>query len=197
MSDSRARAGVVGQWVTTKGVAPVKGELQVVRAWEIPTNVKDIHSFLVFTNYHHLSVPVYASIVASLTMLTKKDVLWLWGPIQCRAFEDLKFALCVVLLLIYLEPSLPYSVVLDISREVSGGVLMQDQGNGLRLVAFMSRAFKPTKQQYLTYERELVVVAYSFIQWRHYLEGYFGGVTLVTDHKTLTLLMDQQILSWS
>ena len=74
---------------------------------------------------------------------------------------------------------------------------MQDQGEGLRPVAFMSRAFKPTEQQYSAYERELVVVAYYFIQWRHYLEGCLGGVTVVTDHKPLTLLMDQQVLSRS
>ena len=74
---------------------------------------------------------------------------------------------------------------------------MQDQGEGLRPVAFMSRAFKPTEQRYSAYERELATVAYCFIQWRHYLEGCLGGVTVVTDHKPLTLLMDQQVLSRS
>ena len=74
---------------------------------------------------------------------------------------------------------------------------MQDQGEGLRPVAFMSRAFKPTAQRYSAYERELAAVAYCFIQCRHYLEGCPGGVTVVTDHKPLTLLMDQQVLSRS
>ena len=32
----------LGQWITTRGVAPVKGKLNVVRAWETPTSVKDI-----------------------------------------------------------------------------------------------------------------------------------------------------------
>ena len=58
----------------------------------------------------------------------------------------------------------------------------------------MSRAFKPTEQRYSAYERELVVVTYYFIKWRHYLEGCPRGVTVVTDHKPLTLLMDQQVL---
>ena len=39
-----------GQWITTRGVAPVKGKLNVVRAWETPTSVKDIRSFLGFAN---------------------------------------------------------------------------------------------------------------------------------------------------
>ena len=72
---------------------------------------------------------------------------------------------------------------------------MQDQGSGLRPLAFMSRALKPTEKRYSAYERELAAVAYSFQTWRHYLEGCPGGVTVVTDHKPLTLLMDQQVLS--
>ena len=175
----------------------MKGKLNAMREWETPTSVKDIRSFLGFANYYRRFVPGYAGIVASLTMLTKKDVLWHWDPLQHRAFEDLKSALCAAPLLIYPDPSLPYTVVSGASRDVAGGILMQDQGEGLRPVAFMSREFKPTEQRYSGYERELAAVAYYFIQWRHYLEGCPGGVTVVTDHKPLTFLMDQQVLSRS
>ena len=181
----------LGHGITIKGVALVKGKLNAVREWETPTNVKDIRFFLGFANCYRRFVPSYASIVAPLTMLTKKDVLWLWGPLQCRAFVDLKSALCAAPLLIYPYPSLPYTVVSNAFGDAAGGVLMQDQGEGLRLVAFMNRAFKPTEQRYSAYERELAAIVYCFIQWCHYLEGYPGGVTVVIDHKPLTLLMDQ------
>ena len=36
---------VLGQWITTRGVAPVKGKLNAVCEWETPTSVKDIRSF--------------------------------------------------------------------------------------------------------------------------------------------------------
>ena len=86
---------------------------------------------------------------------------------------------------------------MDASGQAAGGVLMQDQGEGLRPLAFMSRALKPTEQRYSAYERELAAIAYCFVQWRHYLEGCPGGVIVMTDHKPLTLLMDQQVLSRS
>ena len=38
-------------------------------------------------------------------------------------------------------------------------------------------------------------MAFCFVKWRHYLEGCPGGVELVTDHKTLTSLMSQEVLS--
>ena len=67
---------------------------------------------------------------------------------------------------------------------------MQDHGDGLRPVAFMSRALKPIKQRYSAYEREMAGVAYCYIQWRHYLEGCLGEVTVITDHQLLTHLME-------
>ena len=94
--------------------------------WETLINVKDIRSFLGFANYYIRFVPGYTSIASPLTMLTKKDVLWHWGPLQRKAFEDLKSALCATPLLIYLDPALPYIVVLDASGDAAGGVLMQD-----------------------------------------------------------------------
>ena len=128
------------QWIRTRGVAPVKDKLNAVREWETPTSVKDVRSFLWFANYYRRFIPSYASIAAPLTMLTEKDLLWHWGPLQRTAFVDLKSALCAIPLLIYLDPSLPYTVVSDAFGDAAVGVLMQDQGEGLRPIAFMSRA---------------------------------------------------------
>ena len=72
---------------------------------------------------------------------------------------------------------------------------MQDQGNGLQPLAFLSRWLKPTEQRYSVYERELAIVTYCLQSWRHYLEGCPGGVTVVTDHQPLVRLMDQQVLT--
>ena len=87
------------------------------------------------------------------------------------------------------EPKLPYTVVTDALGTTMGGVLMQDQGEGLQPLAFMSKALKPSERRYSAYERELAAMANCFFWWRHYLEGYLGGVNVVTDHQSLTLLM--------
>ena len=71
-----------------------------------------------------------------------------------------------------------------------GGVLMQDQGEGLQPLAFLSRRLKLTEQQYLMYERELVAVTYCLQSWRHYLEGCLGEATMIKDHQPLVHLMD-------
>ena len=105
------------------------------------------------------------------------------GPYQCQSFQELKTKLSTAPILQFPNPKLPYTVVTDASGIAVGGVLMQDQGNGLRPLAFMCRVLKPTEQRYSAYKRELAAVAYYFIQWRHYLEGCLGGVTVITDHQ--------------
>ena len=72
---------------------------------------------------------------------------------------------------------------------------MQDQGNGLQPLAFLSRWLKPTEQKYSEYEGELAVVAYYLQSWQHYLEGFPRGVIVVMDHQPLVYLMDQQVLT--
>ena len=107
-----------------------------------------------------------------------------------RMINDVLARYLDVFILMFLNDILVYYL-----GTAAGGVFMQDQGAGPRPIAFMSRALKPTEQRYLVYERELAAIAYCFIQWRHYLEGCPGGVTVITDHQPLTHLMEQQVLS--
>ena len=94
------------------------------------------------------------------------------------------------------DPKLPYTMVTDASGTAAGGVLMQDQGDGLQPLAFLSRWLKPMEQRYNVYERELVVVPYCLQSWWHYLEGCPGDMILITDHQPLVRLMGQQVLTW-
>ena len=88
-------------------------------------------------------------------MLTKKDVFGIGVP-TTQAFEDLKYVLCATPLLMYPDPSLPYTIVSDASGDVVGGVLMQDQGERLRLlmpflqwffIASLQLGFFPTQRK--------------------------------------------------
>ena len=72
---------------------------------------------------------------------------------------------------------------------------MQDQGDGLRPIAFHSKTLTVSEMKYSAYERKLAAIAYCFLTWRHYIEGCPGGVTVMTDHQTLRSLMDQQVLT--
>ena len=87
-----------------------------------------------------------------LTSLMRKDVEWQWGPYQRRTFQQLKNALCAAPVLLFPDPKLPYTIVTNAFTIAAGGALMQDQGDRLQPVAFLSRCLKPTEQRYNVYE---------------------------------------------
>ena len=96
----------LGQWITLEGAAPIAEKLRAVRDWEPPNSVKDVRSFLGFVNYYRRFVPRYAGIASLLTLLMKKNIEWHWDPVQCRAFLELKSALCNAPLLVFPDPML-------------------------------------------------------------------------------------------
>ena len=120
--------------------------MKAIQDWGTPKNVQDVRSFLGFTNYYWRFVKDFVAIANLLTSLTRKEVTWQWDPYQWHAFQRLKEALCVALVLQFPNPNLPYTMVTDAAGTTTRGVLMQDQREGLQPLAFLSRLLKPTEQ---------------------------------------------------
>ena len=126
--------------------------------------------------------------------MTKQDTPWEWGSLQQAAFDGLKEAITTAPVLILPDQAAaasgasPYRVQTDASQIALGGVLMQDQGQGWRPIAFESRQFKAAEQNYHTGERELCAIWHCCtVAWRHYL--IFTPFELQDDHKPLHWLM--------
>ena len=79
----------------------------------------------------------------------------------------------------------------------AGGIFTQDKGQDFYRLVFMIQAHKPTIQWYSAYERKLVMIYIASFNWVIILEDCPPDVTIMTDHKPLTLLMDQKLLSRS
>ena len=110
-----------------------KAKLKAVRDWATPEDVKGVRSFLGFANYYRRFVQNFTAITDSLTSLTRKDVEWQWGPYQWRAFQQLKEALCIALVLLFPDCKLPYTVVTNASSTMAGRVLIKIKGTGYSL----------------------------------------------------------------
>ena len=113
-----------GQWVIPKGAAPIAEKLHAMHDWEAPNSVKDIRSFLGFANYYRRFILGHVGIASALVQLIRKNIECHWGPVQRRAFSELKSALCNAPLLIFPDQKLPYIVVTDASVNATRGVLM-------------------------------------------------------------------------
>ena len=93
--------------------------------WPVPKGVADIRSFTGFTNFYQKFVPNYANIVAPLSVLLRKDVEWVCGDAQQKAFETVIQKLAHSTTLAYPDQSRPFHVHTGASDVAVGPTLSQ------------------------------------------------------------------------
>ena len=136
---------------------PVK--LNGIAAWPTPAKVKDMRSFLGFTNFYRRFIPDYSTVARPLLDLTKKDNRWDWTPACQQSFDELKklFLSCPVLHLP--DFAKPFAIATDASKYASGAILLQTDTNGdWHPCSYLSQSFIPAECNYDIYDRELLAI---------------------------------------
>ncbi|CAI5479783.1 unnamed protein product [Closterium sp. Yama58-4] len=125
-------------------------------------NVKELQQFMGFANYYNRFVPQYAKIAAPLTDLLKKDTPFKWGAPHQQAMEQLQTALTTAPVLILPDPEKDYVVEADASDQAVGAVLMQDHGNGLQPIAYLSKKLHGAELNYPIHDKEALAIVVAF-----------------------------------
>ena len=155
--------------------------------WPVPSTVKDVQSFLGFTNFYQRFVPHYSDTARPLLDLTKKTHPWSWDCSCNNAFTALKAMFTSQPVLHLPDLSAPFTISTDASKHASGGVLLQrDINNEWHPCTYLSQMFGPAERNYDIYDQELLAVMRALDAWRHYLLGSPTTVQVFTDHKNLT-----------
>ncbi|GJP58103.1 hypothetical protein CLOP_g20463 [Closterium sp. NIES-67] len=121
------------------------------------------------------------------------DTPYTWEPKHQEAVEQLKQALTSAPVLILPDPERDYVIEADASDQEVGAVLMQDQGNGLQPIAYLSKKLHGAELNYPIHDKEALAIIIAFKTWRCYLEG--RKTTIYTDHCNLKYLKTQPSLS--
>ncbi|GJP77992.1 hypothetical protein CLOP_g8310 [Closterium sp. NIES-67] len=150
----------LGHIVSAQGVYVDPKKIEAVRTWKTPENMKELQQFLGFANYYN----------------------------RFEAVEQLKQALTTTPVLILPDPERDYVIEADASDQAVGAVLMQDQGNGLQPIAYLSKKLHGAKLNYPIHDKEALAIVIAFKAWRCYLEG--RRTTVYTDHCSLKYLKD-------
>ncbi|GJP32826.1 hypothetical protein CLOM_g17423, partial [Closterium sp. NIES-68] len=101
----------------------------------------------------------------------KKNTPYKWEPQHQEAVEQLKQALTSAPVLILPDPERDYVIEADASNQAVGAVLMQDQGNGLQPIAYLSKKLHGAELNYPIHDKEALAIIIAFKTWRCYLEG--------------------------
>ncbi|GJP82565.1 hypothetical protein CLOP_g12808, partial [Closterium sp. NIES-67] len=158
----------LGHMVSAQGVHVDPKKIEAVRTWKTPENAK---------------------IAAPLTNQLKKNTPYKWEPKHQEAVEQLKQALTSAPVLILPDPEHDYVIETDASDQAVGAVLMQDQGNGLQPIAYLSKKLHGAELNYPIHDKEALAIVIAFKAWRCYLEG--RRTTVYTDHCSLKYLKTQ------
>ncbi|KAK3281817.1 hypothetical protein CYMTET_10413 [Cymbomonas tetramitiformis] len=154
----------LGHCISADGCRPQHDKVAAVRDWPELETVTHVRQFLGLAGYYRRFIHCFSEIAQPLTRLTKSVVPWEWGPMQQWAFEELKKALTSAPVLALpnikgaADGTAPFVVQTDASGIALGGVLMQDNGDGLglRVIAYESRQFSAAEQNYHTGERDYI-----------------------------------------
>ena len=83
----------LGHTVNGTKIKPAPSKLRAIEEYPEPNDIKGIKSFIGFTSFYRQYVPNYATIVAPLTDLTRKNNPFIFGAKEHLSFMSLKEAL--------------------------------------------------------------------------------------------------------
>jgi len=129
-------------------------------------------------------------------MLTRKDVKWVWGESQHKAFDKLKGVFTIKPVLVAPDLDKEFRVEADTSNYTTEGVLLMKCSDNLwRPVAFISKSLSDIKRNYEIHNKEMLAVIRYLEAWKHFLEGTTVKFEIWTDHKNLEYFMKAQKLN--
>ena len=171
--------------VVGKGQVKMEQEkIKVVKEWKTPTKIKDVESFLGFTNFYRRFIHNFSHTARPLNKLKGKKE-WKWEKKHQEAFNELKEKITSQPALSLPKREGKFRVETDTSEHAIGGVLSQDQDGKWRPIAFLSRKMQAAERNYEIYDKELLAIVEALAKWRQYLLDAAEPFEVWTDHKNL------------
>ena len=187
----------LGYILSFSGLTISNNKVKIIQDWLEPKKVKDIQSFLGFTNFYCRFIFNYSDIVISLTHLIWKDIFWKFDSFCQDAFNSLKkvFTFAPILTHWILNAQLIVETdALDYALTAILSIINKD--NKVHSVVFHYCTFNAVELNYNTYDKELLAIFKAFKIWRHYLEGLAYPIDIVMDHKNLEYFSTIKVLSY-
>lgn len=144
----------LGHIISDKGINPDPSKIEAVQSFPIPTNTKEIQSFLGLANYYRRFIQNFSEIASPITALLKKDATYIWSAECATAFSTLKEKLTTHPILQHPDFEKQFSLTVDASGKALGAILSQGETGKDLPISFASRMLNPAEQRYSTIERE-------------------------------------------
>ena len=135
----------LGHTVGRRGLECDPVKIEDIKSWPVPDCLKSVRQFLGFVGYYRRFIPNVADIATPMVALTGKDVRFVWDMVCSTAFYALRNSLIHAPILAFPTETGQYMLDTDASNCGLGGVLSQIQGDVECVVAYCSRALRPSQ----------------------------------------------------
>lgn len=172
------------------GVHPDPEKIRAVIDAPIPTNVKQVQSFVGLVTFYNRFVPHFTHTMHPIYNLLKKGLKFQWGPSQQQAFDSIKELLCDNSLLKLFNSD--YETLLETDSSATGiaAVLFQRKDASVvwHPVQYASRSLNKAEQNYSNIEREALSIVFGTEKFKKFLLG--SKFTIHNDHAPLKTLFN-------
>ncbi|KAJ3622289.1 hypothetical protein MTP99_002807 [Tenebrio molitor] len=176
----------LGHIVGRDGNRPQERHLVQIRDAVPPRTKKQLQRFLGLANWVSEYVPLFAAIAAPLTDLLVMKKTCRWSDAAQKAFDKLKTAIDLPLVLHRPDASREYVLQTGASGIGVAAVLYQERNGVRNIISYSSARFNDAQRRYHINEQECLAVVFAIKKYRPYLED--KPFLLRTDNKCLLWL---------
>ena len=182
----------LGHVIDENGIQPDPEKTAAIQEMNPPQNVTELRRFLGMSNQLGKFSHKLAEITKPLRDPLGKDKKWQWCSAQEEAFVAVKKELCKPALLAHYNPNAPTKISADTSSYGLGAVLLQENDDSWRPVAYASRSMTKTEEHYAQIEKEALAITWACDKFSNYIVG--TKIQIETDHKPLISLLGSKRL---
>lgn len=182
----------LGHIIDREGIRADPDKTSAISKKEAPQSVIDLRRFMGLVNQLGKFSPRLAEISQPLRELLHSRRVWTWSPDQERSFSEIKQELVKPTVLALYNPQAETKVSADASSFGMGAVLLQQDGQTWKPVAYASRALSDTEKRYAQIEKEALATTRACEKFSTYILG--RSFLIESDHKPLIPLLNTKHL---
>ena len=189
------------------GLSPDNTKVQLIKDWPVPTNHRELLSFLGTVNYLSHFLAFLSDLCAPLQALLKKDTEFVWTLVHQHTFDQIKLHVSNNVKLQFYGSSKPLYIEVDMSKKGIGAVMLRQDNivpsmaksdeilMNLRPISYASKTLSSTESNYLNTECELLGLLFAITHFKHFTYGRL--VHVITDDKPLVSLFRKSLVDSS
>ena len=184
----------LGHIVSGLSIAIDHNKVAAVLLKPMPSNVKEMQSFLGFAGYYRQHIRDFAKISGCLYKLTSPNTVFEMTEDRVKAFLKLKEILTSAPILLMPDSNKPFKLYVDASMEGLGAALHQiqiiDDMPKEGVICYISRTLKDSEKRYGASQLECLCLIWALDKLYYYLDGC--NFEVITDCNALKSLLNMK-----